>query len=253
MTPAGRLFGQTALVTGASSGIGRFAAGLLARNGARVALVARRLEPLEVAVDEIRREGGEAQAYRLDVSRPQDIDEAVRGISADLGAITILVNNAGVYLLKDALAATAEDLDRLYAVNIRGSFLVAQAVGRRMIEQGIAGRIVNLGSIAGLRPMPLLGVYGMSKSAVVHMTKVMAREWGRHGVNVCALSPGYIHTEMTDADLQGEGGKKLVQWLPRRRVGKVEDLEAALLFLVDPAARLVNGAIVPVDDGLSVS
>jgi NAD(P)-dependent dehydrogenase (short-subunit alcohol dehydrogenase family) len=246
------LSGQTALVTGASSGIGRFAAGLLARHGARVALVARRWERLDAAVRDIEREGGEARSYPLDLSRSGEVDGAVGRIWSELGPISILVNNAGIYLLKDALSATAEDLDRLHAVNVRGAFLMAQAVGRRMIEAGVAGRIINLGSIAGLRPMPLLGVYGITKAAVIHMTKVLAREWGRHGINVCALSPGYIHTEMTDADLQGAGGRKLTEWLPRRRIGRVEDLEAALLLLVDPAARLINGAILPVDDGLSV-
>jgi NAD(P)-dependent dehydrogenase (short-subunit alcohol dehydrogenase family) len=253
MSPSPGLRGEIALVTGASSGIGRFAAGSLARAGVRVALVARRPEPLTEAVEEIVRAGGDARSYQLDVSRAGDVDDTVGRIWDDLGPISILVNNAGIYLLKDALSATAEDLDRLHAVNVRGSYLVAQAVGRRMIANRIAGRIVNLGSIAGLRPMPLLGVYGMSKASVIHMTKVLAREWGRHDINVCALSPGYFHTEMTDSDLQGEAGKKLVQWLPRRRIGKVEDLESTLLFLVDPRSRFVNGAIVPVDDGLTVA
>ncbi len=252
MIPSAGLRGQTALVTGASSGIGRFAAGLLARYGARVALVARRPEPLCAAVRDIERAGGTARSYPLDLSSSSEVDGVVDRIWNELGPISILINNAGIYLLKDALSATAEDLDRLHAVNVRGSFLMAQAVGRRMIEAGVAGRIINLGSIAGLRPMPLLGVYGITKAAVIHMTKVLAREWGRHGINVCALSPGYIHTEMTDADLQGAGGRKLTEWLPRRRIGRVEDLEAALLLLVDPAARLINGAILPVDDGLSV-
>ena len=252
MTPPAILSGQTALVTGASSGIGRFAAGLLARHGARVALLARRRTPLEAAVQEIERCGGTARSYQLDLTRPSDIDSAIGRVWNDLGPISILINNAGIYLLKDALSASAEDLDRLHAVNVRGAFLVAQSVGRRMIEGRVPGRIVNLGSIAGLRPMPALGVYGMSKAAVIHMTKVMAREWGRHDINVCALSPGYIHTAMTSADFESEGGRKLVERLPRRRVGKVEDLAAALLFLVDPTARLINGAVVPVDDGLSI-
>lgn len=247
-----RLSGQTALVTGASSGIGRFAASLLAQHGARVALLARRREPLEAAVQEIERSGGMARHYQIDLTRSSDIDGTIGRVWDDLGPISILINNAGIYLLKDALSATAEDLDRLHAVNVRGAFLVAQSVGRRMIESGVAGRIVNLGSIAGLRPMPSLGVYGMSKAAIIHMTKVMAREWGRHDINVCALSPGYIHTDMTATDFEGEGGKKVVERLPRRRVGKVEDLAAALLFLVDPTARLINGAVVPVDDGLSI-
>jgi len=248
-----RLDGQTALVTGASSGIGRFAATLLARCGARVALAARRRELLESLAGQIGEEGGVAHAYQLDVSDPAAIDPVIAKIEDELGPVSILINNAGVYVLKDALSTTAEDLDRLFTVNVRGAFLVAQAVGRRMIAAGTGGRIVNLGSIAALRAMPELGVYGMSKAAVVLMTKALAREWARHGINVCAVCPGYFRTEMTESDLKSEGAAKLVQRLPRRRIGEVSDLETALLFLVAPGSAFVNGAIVSVDDGLSAA
>jgi NAD(P)-dependent dehydrogenase (short-subunit alcohol dehydrogenase family) len=122
-----------------------------------------------------------------------------------------------------------------------------------MIAARIAGRIVNLGSIAGIKAMPELGVYGMSKAAVLHMTKTLAREWARHGINVCAICPGYFHTEMTDDALKSEAAGKLIQRLPRRRIGAVEDLETALLFLVARESSFVNGAIICVDDGLSVT
>jgi len=248
-----RLDGQTALVTGASSGIGRFAATLLARCGARVALAARRRELLESLAGQIGEEGGVAHAYQLDVSDPAAIDPVIAKIEDELGPVSILINNAGVYVLKDALSTTAEDLDRLFTVNVRGAFLVAQSVGRRMIAAGTGGRIVNLGSIAALRAMPELGVYGMSKAAVVLMTKALAREWARHGINVCAVCPGYFRTEMTESDLKSEGAAKLVQRLPRRRIDEVSDLETALLFLVAPGSAFVNGAIVSVDDGLSAA
>lgn len=247
------LEGQIALVTGASSGIGRFAARLLACNGARVALCARRSEPLASATAEIEAAGGSARWFVLDVSHPEEIDVVVDTVWRELGPVSILINNAGANLLGDALSVTIDDLDRLYAVNIRGAFAVAQSVGRRMIADKVAGRIVNLGSIAGLRAMPQLGVYGMSKAAIIHMTKVLAREWARHDINVCALCPGYFRTEMTAADLGSEAAARLIERLPRRRVGSVEDLEAALSFLLAPGAKFVNGAIVPVDDGLSVT
>lgn len=253
MSRPGTLDGQIALVTGASSGIGRYAARLLARNGARVAVSARREDRLAAVVAEIQAEGGDARWYALDVSRPDQVDGVVDAVWRELGPVSILVNNAGVNLLGDALSVTTDDLDRLYAVNVRGAFAVAQSVGRRMIADKTAGRIVNLGSIAGLRAMPRLGVYGMSKAAVIHMTKVLAREWARHGINVCALCPGYFETEMTAADLTSEAASRLIERLPRRRVGSVEDLEAALFFLVAPGAQFVNGAIIPVDDGLSVA
>jgi hypothetical protein len=247
------LHGQVALVTGASSGIGAFVSELLARSGARVALAARRLERLRALAERIRNAGGTALPVQLDVSDPAAIEPAVAHVEIALGPISILINNAGAYLLKDALSATAEDIDRLHAVNVRGAFLVAQAVGRRMIAGKIAGRIVNLASIAAVRPMPLLGVYGMSKAAVAHMTRSLAREWGRYGINVCALGPGYFRTEMTEEDLKSESAAKLIQRLPRRRIGEVEDLATTLLFLVAPGSSFVNGAIIPVDDGLTVA
>jgi NAD(P)-dependent dehydrogenase (short-subunit alcohol dehydrogenase family) len=246
------LRGQTALVTGGSSGIGCYVAKLLAQAGARVAIAARRFDRLASVATEIRGSGGVALPVELDVSDPPAIEPAVAGVERELGTISILVNNAGIYLLKDALSATAEEIDRMHAVNVRGAFLVAQAVGRRMIASKTAGRIVNLASIAGIRPMPMLGVYGMSKAAVIHMTRFLAREWGRYGINVCAVSPGYFRTEMTENDLKGEAATKLIERLPRRRIGHVDDLATTVLFLVSPGSGMVNGAIVPVDDGLTV-
>lgn len=247
------LKGQVALITGASSGIGAFVAQLLARSGARVALAARRLDRLQSLAEQIRKSGGTALPVHLDVSDSAAIEPAVAQVEKALGPISILINNAGAYLLKDALSATAEEIDRLHAVNVRGAFLVAQSVGRRMIAAKVPGRIVNLASIAAARPMPLLGVYGMSKAAVAHMTRSLAREWGRYGINVCALGPGYFRTEMTEEDLKSESAAKLIQRLPRRRVGEVEDLASTVLFLVAPGSSFVNGAIIPVDDGLSVA
>jgi hypothetical protein len=252
MTLSVDLSGQTALVTGGSSGIGAFVAKLLARSGARVAIAARRLDRLRSVAAEIASAGGVALPVELDVSDPGAIEPAVASVERELGSISILVNNAGIYLLRDALSATAEEIDRMHAVNVRGAFLMAQAVGRRMIGSRTAGRIVNLGSIAAFRPLPMLGVYGLSKAAVIHMTRTLAREWGRYGINVCAVSPGYFRTEMTENDLQGEAAAKLIERLPRKRIGQVEDLATTVLFLVAPGSGMVNGAIVPVDDGLTV-
>jgi NAD(P)-dependent dehydrogenase (short-subunit alcohol dehydrogenase family) len=248
-----KLDGQVALVTGGSSGIGASVAQLLASSGARVAVAARRLDRLEKLADRIRQSGGVALPVQLDVANPAAIEPAVAAVEKALGPISILINNAGIYLLKDALTATAEELDQLHAVNVRGSFLVAQAVGRRMIASKTQGRIVNLASIAAFRPMPMLGVYGMSKAAVVHMTRFLAREWGRYGINVCALGPGYFRTEMTENDLKSDAAAKLIERLPRRRVGEVADLATTVLFLVSPGSGFVNGAVIPVDDGLTVA
>ncbi|HYM48333.1 MAG TPA: SDR family oxidoreductase, partial [Burkholderiaceae bacterium] len=138
------------------------------------------------------------------------------------------------------------------------AFFVAQAVAKQMIarskqQQGLRGRIVNIASIAGLRVLPDIGVYCMGKAAVIHMTRSQAVEWGRYGINVNAICPGYIRTEMNDAVWDTERGAKLLDLLPRKRVGAADDLDGVLLLLVADESQFINGAIVAADDGMSVA
>jgi NAD(P)-dependent dehydrogenase (short-subunit alcohol dehydrogenase family) len=246
-----RLDGKVALVTGASSGLGERFARVLAAAGAEVALAARRIDKLASLAAAIEKQGGRAYAVALDVTQVAAIDAAIAAVEAALGPIDILVNNSGVSVTKRLGEYTEDDYDYVMGTNAKGAFFVAQAVGARMAKRG-GGRIVNVASAAGLHVLPRIAVYGMSKAAVVHMTKSMAREWGRAGVNVNALCPGYIETEINRAHWQTDAGKKLVAMLPRQRVGRPEDLDGLLLLLASEQSNFVNGAVLVADDGLTL-
>ncbi len=253
MTAIPRLDGKTALVTGASSGLGHRFAVVLARAGARVALAARRTDRLGALAEEIAAFDGRAMPIRLDVTDVESVKHAVETAETELGPIDILVNNSGVSTQRKIVDVTPADYDQVMQTNAKGAFFVAQEVGRRMIERGTPGRIINIASVAGLRVLSQLSVYCMSKAAVVQMTRAMALEWARYGINVNAICPGYIETEINRDYFATEAGKKLVAMLPRRRVGQPEDLDGLLLLLASDASRFINGAIITADDGLSVA
>ena len=254
------LSGRVALVTGASSGLGAQFARVLARAGAGVALAGRRVERLKSLRAEIEAEGGDAHVVALDVTDHDSIKAAVAHTETEMGTIDILVNNSGVASSQKLVEVTPEDFDTIFDVNARGAFFVAQEVGKRMIAraQGAApgtftgGRIVNIASMLGLKVLGRVGVYAMSKAAVIHMTKAMALEWGRYGINVNAICPGYIDTEMTHLQWQTESGRKFVESMPRKRVGNVADLDAVLMMLCANESHFVNGAVVQADDGFGL-
>ena len=254
------LSGRVAFVTGASSGLGAQFARTLAAAGAGVVLAARRVDRLKTLRAEIESQGGDAHVVTLDVTDTDSIAAAVAHAETEMGAIDILVNNSGVGSTEKLAEATPEGFDRIFDTNVRGAFFVGQAVARRMIARSkgeapgtyTGGRIVNVASMAGLRVLSQIGVYSMSKAAVVHMTRAMALEWGRYGINVNALCPGYIDTEINHAHWQTEAGQKLVQMLPRKRVGKPEDLDAVLMMLCANQSHFVNGAVISADDGQAV-
>jgi NAD(P)-dependent dehydrogenase (short-subunit alcohol dehydrogenase family) len=248
-----RLDGKTALVTGASSGLGWRFATVLARAGASVAIAARRTDRLAALRAEIEAAGGRAYAVAIDVTRVASVRDGVAAAQAALGPLDILVNNSGVSVTKRAVEVEESDYDHVMDTNAKGAFFVAQAVGRAMIAAQRPGRIVNIASAAGLRAIGQLSVYAMSKAAVIHMTRALALEWGRYGINVNALCPGYIETEINRDYWQTDGGRKLVALLPRRRVGKPEDLDALLLLLAGDHSGFVNGAVIAADDGLSLA
>jgi len=254
------LSGRVAFITGASSGLGAQFARVLAASGAGVVLAARRVERLKTLRAEIEAAGGDAHVVGLDVTDPTSIRAAVAHAETEMGAIDILVNNSGVGQTAKLTDVTPEDYDHVMGVNTRGAFFVAQEVARRMIARSkgeapgtfTGGRIVNVASMAGLRVFPQIGVYCMSKAAVVHMTRAMALEWGRFGINVNALCPGYIDTEINHHVWQTEAGQKMVQAMPRRRVGKPEDLDVVLMMLCSNQSHFVNGAVISADDGQAV-
>ena len=254
------LSGRVALITGASSGLGTQFAKTLARAGAGVVLAARRVERLKSLRAEIEADGGDAHVVGLDVTDPMSIRAAVAHAETEMGGIDILVNNSGVSTTSTLTDISPEDFDNIFDTNTRGAFFVAQEVAKRMIARSkgeapgtfTGGRIVNIASMAGLKVLPQIGVYAMSKAAVVHMTRAMALEWGRFGINVNALCPGYIDTEINHHHWKTDAGQKLMQMLPRKRVGKAEDLDAVLVMLCANQSHFVNGAVIAADDGFGV-
>ncbi|MFN7723903.1 MAG: SDR family oxidoreductase [Rubrivivax sp.] len=254
------LSGRVAFITGASSGLGVQFAKTLAQAGAAVVLAARRVERLKTLRAEIEAAGGDAHVVALDVTDPDSIRAAVAHAETEVGAIDILVNNSGVSTTQKLTDVTPDDYDYVMGTNTRGAFFVAQEVAKRMIARSkgeapgtfAGGRIVNIASMAGLKVLGQIGVYCMSKAAVVHMTRAMALEWGRYGINVNAICPGYIDTEINHHHWQTDAGQKLVNMLPRKRVGQPQDLDALLVTLCAKESHFVNGAIIAADDGFGV-
>ena len=254
------LSGRVALVTGASSGLGAQFARTLARAGAGVVLASRRLEKLKELRARIEGEGGDAHVVELDVTDLDSIKAAVAHAETEMGSIDILVNNSGVSTTQRIQDVTLEDYDFIFDTNVKGAFFVAQEVGKRMLarSRGAApgsftgGRITNIASMAGLKVLPQIGAYCMSKAAVVQMTRAMALEWGRFGINVNALCPGYIDTEINHSHWQTEQGQKLISMLPRKRVGQPQDLDALIVMLASDQSHFVNGAVIAADDGFAV-
>jgi NAD(P)-dependent dehydrogenase (short-subunit alcohol dehydrogenase family) len=254
------LSGRVALVTGASSGLGAQFAKTLAVAGACVVLAGRRTERLKTLRSEIEGKGGDAHVVTLDVTDLDSIKSAVAHAETEVGTIDILINNSGVSTTQKLTEVSGDDYDFVMDTNVRGAFFVAQEVGKRMLgrAQGsspgtfIGGRIVNIASMAGLRVLSQIGVYSMSKAAVIHMTRAMALEWGKYGINVNAICPGYIDTEINHHHWGTEQGKKLVELLPRKRVGHPQDLDTSLLMLCANESHFINGAIIQADDGFGV-
>jgi NAD(P)-dependent dehydrogenase (short-subunit alcohol dehydrogenase family) len=254
------LAGRVALVTGASSGLGQQFAKTLAHAGACVVLAGRRVERLKTLRNEIEANGGSAHVVVMDVTDHDAIKAAVAHAETEAGTLDILVNNSGVSTSQKLTDVTQDDFDFVMDTNLRGAFFVAQEVGKRMLARArgaapgtfTGGRIVNIASMAGLRPLGQIGVYAISKAAVIHMTRAMALEWGRYGINVNAICPGYIDTEINHHHWQTEQGRKLVDMLPRKRVGQPKDLDTALLMLCANESHFINGAVLQADDGFGV-
>jgi NAD(P)-dependent dehydrogenase (short-subunit alcohol dehydrogenase family) len=248
--------GKVAFVTGASSGLGSQFAKTLAEAGAQVVLAARRVERLKELRAEIEANGGAAHVVELDVTDYGSIKSALAHAETEAGPIDILVNNSGVSATQRLIDVTPDDYEYVMDTNLRGAFFVAQEAAKRMILRNKADpnrqhRIINIASVAGLRVLSQIGVYCMSKAGAVQMTKAMALEWGRYGINVNAICPGYIETEINSEYFHSEGGKKLVDMLPRKRVGKPQDLDGLLLLLAADESRFINGAIMTADDGMA--
>jgi NAD(P)-dependent dehydrogenase (short-subunit alcohol dehydrogenase family) len=249
-----RLDGRRALVTGASSGLGRRFALTLARAGAEVVVVARRADKLVELVAEIEALSVRGHAASLDVTDLASIaacfDEVERRTG---GPADIVVNNAGVTVTKPVLEQDEHDWDAVVGTNLKGSWLVAQEAARRLVAAGQGGSLVNIASILGERVAGGVAPYAISKAGLVQATKAMALELARHRIRVNAILPGYVVTDLNREFLESEPGQKLRARIPTRRFGELEDLDGPLLLLASDAGRHMTGAVLAVDGGHLVS
>jgi len=255
------LSGRVALITGASSGLGKQFALTLAKAGAAVVLAGRRVELLKDLRSEIEASGGDAHVVGLDVTDVNSIRSAVAHAETEVGPIDILINNSGVSTTERLVDVTEESYDYVFDTNTRGSFFVAQEVAKRMLARAkgaapgtyTGGRIVNIASAAGLRALPQIGVYCMSKAPGIPQTKGMAAERGRIQTTHHPLSPGTTPPRSPEPHWETEAGKKLVSILPRKRVGQPKDLDALLVMLCSAQSDFINGSIISADDGIAAA
>lgn len=253
VTKAAELFdltGRTALVTGASSGLGWRFAEVLAAHGAKVAIAARRTERLDQLASGIRDAGGIAHPVALDVTDPDAIPRAFDAAEEAIGPVDILVNNAGIAAEGLALDMEATDWDRVMDTNLDAVFHVAREAARRMVDDGRGGSIVNIASILGFGVAKGLSAYAVAKAGVVQLTKAMALELATSNVRVNALAPGYILTDINRDFFSSEAGEKVIdRSIPMKRIGRPEDLDGPLLLLVSDAGRFMTGSVVTPDGG----
>ena len=247
------LTGRRAIVTGASRGLGHHFALTLARAGAEVALAARGIDRLEAAVKEIEAFGGNAVAIQVDVTDGKSVKECVETAENALGPIDILVNNAGIAVTKPLLEHAEEDWDSVLDTNLKGIWLMAQEVARRMVHYEQDGSIINIASVLGERGISRLPGYCASKGGIINLTRAMAVELAPHRVRVNAIAPGYIETDMNRQFFATQAGQRLIKQIPQRRLGQVEDLDGVLLLLASDASQYMTGSVITIDGGQSAS
>ena len=242
------LGGQVALVTGASSGLGRRFATVLAANGARVVATGRRMERLTDVADEITAAGGTCLPLQLDVTDAEQLAAVMSTAEAELGPVQILVNNAGIPDAQYATRMELELIDQVLDTNLRAPFLLSCEVARRLIELELPGRMVNISSVGGFHYAGGgAALYSITKAGVNRLTETLAVEWSRFNINVNAIAPGLFASEMSDGMIERMGD--LTRVFPRKRIGQPENLDSTLLYLVSPASEMVTGTIIKVDDG----
>lgn len=242
------LSGRTALVTGASSGLGARFAKILAKCGAKIACTARRKDKLDALVAQIRAEGGEAEAFALDVSDAAQLQAIVPTVADALGQPDILINNAGMVDAERATRMSLELIDDVFDTNLRSVFILSNEFARPLIDKKMPGRIVNISSIAATQyDGHGAALYSTTKAGVVRVTETLAVEWSKFHINVNAIAPGAFETEMLDGMLSRMGDFSV--HFPRKRLGQPEQMDSTLLFLVSPSSDAVTGTVIKIDDG----
>ena len=247
------LEGRTAFVTGASRGIGRSIALALAKAGAAVACAARALDDVRSAAAEIEAAGGRACALRLDVTRGAEITAAVKDAEAALGSVDILVNNAGITLDKPTLEVGDDEWERVLSTNLTSMFRCCRAVGPGMIARG-RGKIINIGSMYGRLGVSHYAAYCASKAAVDGLTRSLAAEWARHGIQVNCLAPGYMNTDIPRAAMADpKTRERFLSKVPARRLGEPEEAAALAVYLASPASDFMTGQVLYLDGGQTMA
>ena len=250
---ANSLEGQVAIVTGASSGLGRHFALTLAKAGAKVAPAARRRDRIERVADEIAMIGGDAFPVVLDVTGTDSVTAALDVVERELGPVSILVNNAGVAIDKPLLETGDADWDLVLDTNLKGAWLMARETARQMIRVDRGGRIVNISSILGVTATQRVHGYAASKAALIHLTRTLAVELARHRILVNAIAPGYVETDLNRELLTGCIGQRLIKRVPVGRFAHPTDLDGPLLLLAGPGGGYMTGSVITVDGGMTLS
>lgn len=247
------LAGRVALVTGASRGIGRAIARILASRGASVAVnYARSADAAQALCAEIDSAGGRAVAVGFDVSNAEAVEQGVDQVKAALGPVEILVNNAGISIDALLMRASDEDWERTMSINLTGAFQMVRACSRHLLKAKRNGRIINISSVVGEQGNVGQAMYSASKAGMLGLTKSLAREFAPRGVTVNAVTPGYIETEMTQASLNEEARAALLSKIPLGRVGAVNEIAEAVAFLAAPASAYTTGHVMRVNGGLLI-
>ncbi len=244
---------KIAVVTGAGRGIGLRIAGVMAAAGAHVVVTDLNREVCDKAAEALKSEGLRASGTAVDVSSSESVKAMVETVLSKYGKIDILVNNAGVTIPeKPIFEVTEKEWDFVQNVDLKGLYFTSQAVAECMKDRKTGGRIVNLASAAGIMTPKYVSVYGSAKAGVVHLTKIMAKEWARYNISVNAVAPGYINTDMIKPMLENEKNAEYVlKSIPMRRYGEVDDVARAVLFLVTEASAYLTGILIPVDGGMT--
>lgn len=243
------LTGRIVLITGAAGGLGREMALGLAEYGADVALADFEPEKAGHIREAISGMGRKSEVYRVDVTDPESVKELVERVNADFGRIDVLINSAGVNNRKPIVDYSPEEWDRIVDINLKGTFLCSQAAGRLMLARG-KGKVINMGSVSSLLGHPNHGPYAASKGGVAQLTKVMAMEWAKAGINVNSICPAYIKTPLTEGYLAiGDHYQKISSTIPMGRLGEPADIVGAAIFLASEASNFISGHLLLVDGG----
>lgn len=246
------LRGKVILVTGGSRGLGEQMVRDFSEQGADVVIASRNYEKCVELSDELQRNGRKALPIQADVSKVEEIQAMFKQVLDEFGKIDIVVNNAGANESKPALEVTEEDFDFIFDLNIKGLFFCSQEAAKIMKEQG-HGKIINLASVGGIKPLKRIVLYTASKAAVIHLTKSLAAEWARYGIHVNTIAPGFIGTEINEEERKDEVLMgKMLKRIPFRKFGNPKDVSSLALYLSSKQAEYITGQTFVVDGGFSI-